>query len=84
MVLSDDEIQYRLLEVIDKKGPIGWYSLEIILPVAPESYPRGKSMRYFRALMVEKGLVKGSADTQYEITDLGQDFLRRGAREAEA
>ena len=35
MVLSDEEIQHRLLELIEAKGPFNWYNLEIRVPIDP-------------------------------------------------
>ena len=75
MVLSDDEIQHRLLELIEAKGPFNWYNLEIRVPIDPGHYPPGRGMSYFLRTMLGEGLLSGSEDTKYEITDAGRQFL---------
>lgn len=77
MTISETEIREKLLKAIASRGPIGWYALEHSLPIEPREYPDGKNMMTYLRALCEDGLLSGTEQTKYTITEAGCRALGR-------
>ena len=61
----EDTIKEEIYRLISKHQPIGWYKLEVILPIQRKHFKQGYTLMTYLNEMVAEGKIKQSTDEKY-------------------
>lgn len=62
-----DEIALSILEVVETRGPVGWYAIEHVLKIPRSEFPQGYSVIRYLGELEKSGLITHAEGKGFEI-----------------